>query len=148
MFAQDSKFPDRRVLLGSEVHNAEEYANYTRVYQQRSWPGALLKFTVLDNSSAPQSSTAEEDTTVAESESVAPGGSDAPHEAPTELVYDSDSPSLNDVWLGFQESDARRRRILDRIRQGTSSRTSTTSNTAVVDDNTSGQYTEFPGSLR
>ncbi|KAI0828967.1 hypothetical protein BC628DRAFT_1482227 [Trametes gibbosa] len=37
-----------RVLIGKEVHSAEEYARHTAPYQRRSWPGALLRFSVFD----------------------------------------------------------------------------------------------------
>ncbi|KAH9858338.1 hypothetical protein C2E23DRAFT_803657 [Lenzites betulinus] len=37
-----------RMLVGKEVHSAEEYRRHTVPYQGRSWPGALLRFSVVD----------------------------------------------------------------------------------------------------
>ncbi|PIL31453.1 hypothetical protein GSI_06154 [Ganoderma sinense ZZ0214-1] len=37
-----------RLLIGKEVHSAEEYNHHVAPYQGRSWPGALLRFSVFD----------------------------------------------------------------------------------------------------
>lgn len=38
----------QRILLGREVHNADEYNEHIAPYRGRNWPGALLKFFVYD----------------------------------------------------------------------------------------------------
>ncbi|KAI0639950.1 hypothetical protein C8Q77DRAFT_1164747 [Trametes polyzona] len=37
-----------RVLIGKEVHSEEEYTRHVAPYQGRPWPGALLRFSVFD----------------------------------------------------------------------------------------------------
>ncbi|KAH9920249.1 uncharacterized protein BXZ73DRAFT_104766 [Epithele typhae] len=37
-----------RILLGKEVHSAEDYGRCVTHYQGRSWPAALLRFSVFD----------------------------------------------------------------------------------------------------
>ncbi|KAI0756244.1 hypothetical protein C8Q80DRAFT_1127522 [Daedaleopsis nitida] len=37
-----------RVLIGKEVHSREEYDRHVARYRGRSWPGALLRFSVYD----------------------------------------------------------------------------------------------------
>ncbi|KZT72898.1 hypothetical protein DAEQUDRAFT_754913 [Daedalea quercina L-15889] len=46
--ASHSSTASQRILLGREAHNVEEYNAYIAPYQGRSWPGALLKFSVYD----------------------------------------------------------------------------------------------------
>ncbi|OBZ79832.1 ZZ-type zinc finger-containing protein P35G2.11c [Grifola frondosa] len=37
-----------RILIGMEAHSAEEYGAHIAPYQGRTWPGALLRFSVYD----------------------------------------------------------------------------------------------------
>lgn len=48
IFSPNPKAPGQSILVGLEAHNADEYDKHVRQYQGRAWPGALLKFTVLD----------------------------------------------------------------------------------------------------
>ncbi|KAI1793192.1 hypothetical protein LXA43DRAFT_886348 [Ganoderma leucocontextum] len=47
LFSPNSS-PTARILIGKEVHSAEEYNHHVAPYQGRSWPGALLRFSVFD----------------------------------------------------------------------------------------------------
>ncbi|KAH9486260.1 Protein JOKA2 [Psilocybe cubensis] len=40
-----------RILIGKEVHNAYEYNKCIRQFRNRSWPHAMLRFTIIDVSS-------------------------------------------------------------------------------------------------
>ncbi|KAH9837268.1 uncharacterized protein C8Q71DRAFT_757514 [Rhodofomes roseus] len=48
LFSPNSSSAAQRILLGREAHSADEYNEYIAPYQARSWPGALLKFSVYD----------------------------------------------------------------------------------------------------
>ncbi|KZT27712.1 hypothetical protein NEOLEDRAFT_1130794 [Neolentinus lepideus HHB14362 ss-1] len=48
LFSPSPASPSARILLSKEVHNAEDYERAVQQYQGRSWPGALLRFTVFD----------------------------------------------------------------------------------------------------
>ncbi|KDQ63127.1 hypothetical protein JAAARDRAFT_29129 [Jaapia argillacea MUCL 33604] len=43
-----SPFPESRILIGMECHSSDEYDNYVRPFKGKSWPGALLRFAVYD----------------------------------------------------------------------------------------------------
>ncbi|OJT04449.1 Protein NBR1 -like protein [Trametes pubescens] len=119
-----------RVLIGKEVHSAEEYTRHTAPYQGRSWPGALLRFSVfdetphksphmaptltLDESSAPESDVDVRTSVATES--------DAPSERSTATVVESAA----DVRSSLR---GERQTLLQRIREGTSNRSSLTFNT-------------------
>ncbi|TFK56841.1 hypothetical protein OE88DRAFT_1730284 [Heliocybe sulcata] len=48
LFSPSPTSPNARILLSKEVHNAEDYERAIRQFQGRSWPDALLRFTVFD----------------------------------------------------------------------------------------------------
>ncbi|KAF8910162.1 hypothetical protein CPB84DRAFT_1958637 [Gymnopilus junonius] len=50
LFSPDASQPSR-VLIGKEVHNAYDYAKCIRPFKNRTWPNALLRFTVCDPTS-------------------------------------------------------------------------------------------------
>ena len=39
-----------RLLIGVEVHSEEEYELHVKPYRGKQWPGALLRFSVFDES--------------------------------------------------------------------------------------------------
>ncbi|EPQ60265.1 hypothetical protein GLOTRDRAFT_134979 [Gloeophyllum trabeum ATCC 11539] len=49
LFAPQPAFPNSRILLSKEVHNAEQYERAIQQYNGRPLPGALLRFTVFDD---------------------------------------------------------------------------------------------------
>ncbi|KAH9929671.1 uncharacterized protein B0H18DRAFT_995683 [Fomitopsis serialis] len=48
LFSPNLSSAAQRILLGREAHSADEYNEYIAPYQGRNWPGALLKFSVYD----------------------------------------------------------------------------------------------------
>lgn len=48
LFSPDANKPAQRILLAKEVHNAEDYRRAIASFHGRAVPGALLKFTVFD----------------------------------------------------------------------------------------------------
>uniref|UniRef100_A0A8H8CQ89 ZZ-type domain-containing protein n=1 Tax=Psilocybe cubensis TaxID=181762 RepID=A0A8H8CQ89_PSICU len=50
LFSPDAAQPSR-ILIGKEVHNAYEYNKCIRQFRNRSWPHAMLRFTIIDVSS-------------------------------------------------------------------------------------------------
>ncbi|TFK95036.1 hypothetical protein K466DRAFT_508551 [Polyporus arcularius HHB13444] len=47
-FSHNTASPGR-ILIGKEVHSASDYDHHVAPYLGRSWPGALLRFTVVDD---------------------------------------------------------------------------------------------------
>ncbi|TFY58497.1 hypothetical protein EVG20_g8130, partial [Dentipellis fragilis] len=48
LFSSNPSSPSSRILIGSEAHNSEEYETHIAPYKEREWPGALLRFSVYD----------------------------------------------------------------------------------------------------
>ncbi|CDO73092.1 hypothetical protein BN946_scf185007.g146 [Trametes cinnabarina] len=110
-----------RILIGKEAHSAEEYARHAAPYQGRSWPGALLRFFVFDETPhksphlAPSGGLPESSVNVSNTEEHASilTGSDA-----------ADHSSAAAVVEPAAEEHSARRVLLDRIRERTSNRSS------------------------
>ncbi|KAI0673673.1 hypothetical protein C8Q78DRAFT_967789 [Trametes maxima] len=116
-----------RVLVGKEVHSAEEYARHVAPYLGRSWPGALLRFSVFDETPHKSPGIVP---TLSLADSVPSGSSDVR----TSVATASDSASLHSTATVVEPAaDARnalrgeRRVLLDRIRESTNNRSSVTS---------------------
>ncbi|KAI0274799.1 hypothetical protein BC834DRAFT_1037443 [Gloeopeniophorella convolvens] len=48
LFTQSPNAPFARILIGMEAHSEEEYERHVRPFRGREWPGALLRFSVFD----------------------------------------------------------------------------------------------------
>ncbi|KAI0962257.1 hypothetical protein AcV7_001138 [Taiwanofungus camphoratus] len=48
LFSPNPTSTSQRILIGVEAHSADEYGAHIAPYQGRTWPGALLKFSVYD----------------------------------------------------------------------------------------------------
>ncbi|KIP11681.1 hypothetical protein PHLGIDRAFT_10460 [Phlebiopsis gigantea 11061_1 CR5-6] len=48
IFSPNPNAPGQSILVGLEAHSAEEYDKHVEQYKARFWPGALLRFSVLD----------------------------------------------------------------------------------------------------
>ncbi|KAI0363146.1 hypothetical protein BV20DRAFT_975992 [Pilatotrama ljubarskyi] len=119
-----------RVLIGKEVHSAEEYARHAAPYQGRSYPGALLRFSVFDETphkSPRMAPTLSLDDFSATSSSL---------DVPASIASESDCPSERFTATVVEPAaDVRsslrgeRRVLLERIRESTNNRSSLTSHT-------------------
>nr|VWO94379.1 N/A [Ganoderma boninense] len=111
-----------RLLIGKEVHSAEEYNHHVAPYQGRSWPGALLRFSVFDE-------TPHKSTNVPQSDGQAEVTVSSPssHSHASASTAATSASSTTVVGLA---ADARphlrgdRRLLLSRIRESTSNRSS------------------------
>ncbi|KAI0652399.1 hypothetical protein C8Q79DRAFT_1081591 [Trametes meyenii] len=116
-----------RVLVGKEVHSAEEYARHVAPYLGRSWPGALLRFSVYDE-------TPHKSPRMVPSLGLvdfAPSGSS---DARASVATASESASIHSTATVVEPAAdvlstlrGERRVLLDRIRESTNNRSSVTS---------------------
>ncbi len=130
LFSTTGRVGAPRMLIGVRVQTAEDYDKRIEQYQGRSWPGAVLKFEVKDIPSPP---TARRTIT---SGGITSGLSSAASSRPTSFAdYPSaeetpiTTPMFTDAKLfpfpGMaQLSQDSRQSMLNRIREGTSTRAS------------------------
>lgn len=124
IFSPNPRAPGQAILVGLEAHSAEEYDKHVAQYQGRSWPGALLKFTVLDETPhkspvAPAASqTAPEVTLVSRPPSVVFSDvSETPDSASKSAI-----PGIRYVEDVLNPSESERSFMLDTIRERIKSR--------------------------
>ncbi|KAI8981131.1 hypothetical protein BD414DRAFT_464073 [Trametes punicea] len=117
-----------RILIGKEVHSAEEYARHVAPYQGRPWPGALLRFSVFDETPH-KSPRLVSDLSLVD---VPPSTSSA--DVRLSIVTESDRASHSSaatvVESAAEERSSlrgERQILLDRIRESTSHRSSSAS---------------------
>ncbi|EIM92871.1 uncharacterized protein STEHIDRAFT_136582 [Stereum hirsutum FP-91666 SS1] len=48
LFTSSPSNPTSRILIGMEAHNEQEYNSHIKPYRNKEWPGALLRFSVFD----------------------------------------------------------------------------------------------------
>lgn len=118
-----------RLLIGIRISNSEDYNERIAPYQGRSWPGAVLKFNVVDHNSVQGPRRR-----ITQSASAS-GLSSAPTSRPSSMAIYSDieetpmtTPATETSPLFMPDSptnEEARRSILDRIRERTSTRSVT-----------------------
>ncbi|KAJ3555842.1 hypothetical protein NM688_g2351 [Phlebia brevispora] len=137
LLCPNANAPNSRILIGKAAHNASDYDKHTKSYQGRSWPGAVLRFTVLDEVSDSDTVTPEQrpislednglgsyrwSTTTSTAINTREGSdvSQAPDPAPDA----GRAPTAEEPETQRAHKEDARRIILDRIRERTFTRTS------------------------
>ncbi|OSD06218.1 hypothetical protein PYCCODRAFT_1475052 [Trametes coccinea BRFM310] len=119
-----------RILIGKEVHSAEEYARHAAPYQGRPWPGALLRFSVFDETPHKSPRLTPNDTLLGSSADAS--SVDVRASILTESDGADHSSAATVVEPAAEERSAlrgERRILLDRIRESTTNRSSLASQT-------------------
>ncbi|KAL7285558.1 hypothetical protein ACG7TL_000662 [Trametes sanguinea] len=119
-----------RILIGKEVHSAEEYARHAAPYQGRPWPGALLRFSVFDETPHKSPRLTPSDTLLGSSADAS--SVDVRASILTESDGADHSSAATVVEPAAEERSTlrgERRILLDRIRESTTNRSSLASHT-------------------
>ncbi|KAI9056980.1 hypothetical protein FKP32DRAFT_1661460 [Trametes sanguinea] len=119
-----------RILIGKEVHSAEEYARHAAPYQGRPWPGALLRFSVFDETPHKSPRLTASDTLLGSSADAS--SVDVRASILTESDGADHSSAATVVEPAAEERSTlrgERRILLDRIRESTTNRSSMASHT-------------------
>lgn len=141
LFSPNPKTPNTRILIGKEAHNAEDYGNYTKSYQGRSWPEAVLRFTVYDETPHKLPTTSQRTSLNLEdgesrelsfawsatTSTAVNGGEDSDvSQTPTPVLVAESATAAEERQNQRTVIENERRVILDRIRERTFTRSSVT----------------------
>ncbi|CCM03800.1 uncharacterized protein FIBRA_05948 [Fibroporia radiculosa] len=118
LFSPNSPSHSQRILIGMEAHNAEEYESHVAPYRGRSWPGALLKFSVYDETPHKSPGTSSSQRT-----SMMSVDSDLPSIIASEGTSQSSATIVDWTAAGIRKRRTDDRRfIIERLRERTSNR--------------------------